>query len=181
MLKKTITYPDLDGNPVTEVFYFNFSKAEMAEMELRHEGGFGAYLQRIIEAQDGAAIIDTFKEIIRKSIGRRSEDGRRFVKSEEIADEFMQTEAYSQLFMDLVTDADAASQFVNGIVPTDMKNAIASGKRIEEVPLQGEDEKPQPLYQKENREPTQKELAAMTQDELREAFKWRQKHARGEG
>lgn len=173
MLKKTITYPDLDGNPVTEVFYFNLSKAEIAEMELRHQGGLGAYLQRIVESQDGAAIIDTFKDIIRKAIGRRSEDGRRFVKSEEIADDFMQTEAYSQLFMELVTNADAAANFINAIVPADMEQAIAQGRPIEDVDaLKGAPEKP--LYQQENREPTQKELTEMNDDELREAFRFRQ-------
>lgn len=176
MLKKTITYPDLDGNPITEDFYFNLSKAELAEMELRHQGGFGEYLQRIIDSSDGDAIITTFKDIIKKAIGRRSEDGRRFIKNDEIAEDFLQTEAYSQLFMDLVTNAEAAAQFVRGIVPTDMQDLPFSDKPVENVeakPL--EPVKDLPAYQKENRDPTPKELQAMSQEEMAEAWLWKQK------
>lgn len=164
MLKKTITYSDLDGNPVTEDFYFNLSKAEIAELEIRHDGGFTAHLQKIIDSADGGAIIDTFKNIIRSSVGRRSEDGRRFVKSEEITNEFLQTDAYSELFMELVTDAEAAGRFVEGIVPADLSQAAAKlPKKSTDVEL--------PAYIVEDREPTQAELQAMTNEELQEAFR----------
>ena len=109
MLKKTLTYSDLDGNPVTEDFYFSLSKAEIAEMELSYDGGLQTHLKRIVANKDGAAIIGAFKNILTSSVGRRSEDGRRFIKSDEITQEFMQTDAYSELFMELVTDADASA------------------------------------------------------------------------
>jgi len=117
MLKKTITYEDYDGNKRTEDFYFNLSKAEIMEMELSISGGMTQMLNRIVAEQDGEKIIKTFKEIILKAYGEKSPDGKRFVKSEELSTAFSQTEAFSQLFMELATDADAAAKFVNGIIP----------------------------------------------------------------
>jgi hypothetical protein len=117
MLKKTITYEDYDGNKRTEDFYFNLSKAEIMEMELSVSGGMTQMLNRIIAEQDSEKIIKTFKEIILKAYGEKSPDGKRFIKSEELSTAFSQTEAFSQLFMELATDADAAAKFVNGIIP----------------------------------------------------------------
>jgi len=117
MLKKTITYEDYDGNKRTEDFYFNLSKAEIMEMELSVSGGMTQMLNRIVSEQDGEKIIKTFKEIILKAYGEKSPDGKRFIKSEELSTAFSQTEAFSQLFMELATDADAAAKFVNGIIP----------------------------------------------------------------
>lgn len=117
MLKKTITYEDYDGNKRTEDFYFNLSKAEILEMEMGVSGGMTQMLDRIIAEQDSEKIIKTFKEIILKAYGEKSPDGKRFIKSEELSTAFSQTEAFSQLFMELATDADAAAKFVNGIIP----------------------------------------------------------------
>jgi hypothetical protein len=117
MLKKTITYVDFDGNERTEDFYFNLSKAEVLEMEMGISGGMTQMLNRIIAEQDSEKIIKTFKEIILKAYGEKSPDGKRFIKSEELSTAFSQTEAFSQLFMELATDADAAAKFVNGIIP----------------------------------------------------------------
>ena len=118
MLKKTITYVDYDGNERTEDFYFNLSKAEIAEMELSTAGGLDKMINRIIAEQDGKRIIELFKNLVLKAYGKKSDDGKRFIKSKELAEEFSQTEAYSDLFMELATDAEAAAAFVNGIVPT---------------------------------------------------------------
>jgi hypothetical protein len=117
MLKKTITYTDYDGKERTEDFYFNLSKAEVAEMEMSTEGGFGTTLQKIVEEKDPKRIIEIFKDLLLKSCGEKSPDGRRFIKSQEIRDAFSQTEAYSELFMELATNADSAANFVNGIIP----------------------------------------------------------------
>ncbi|MCA1806571.1 MAG: hypothetical protein LC687_01725 [Actinobacteria bacterium] len=167
MLKKTISYPDLDGNTVTEDFYFNLSMAEVAEMELSQKGGLVGYLETIVAKEDGEAIIRTFKQIIMKSVGRRSEDGKRFVKNQEIIDEFMQSEAYSQLFMEMVTDGSKAAAFVEGIVPSNMKEKLANG-----LPQPKDDEKP--AWITENREPTDEELRTMNADQMREVFRRRQ-------
>lgn len=119
MLKKTITYTDYNGTERTEDFYFNLSKAEVMEMEMSTSGGMAETIQRIVAAQDAPAIIKIFKDLVLKAYGEKSPDGKRFIKSDEIAAAFSQTEAYSQLFMELATDADAAAKFVNGIIPTD--------------------------------------------------------------
>lgn len=117
MLKKTFTYIDYNGVERTEDHYFNLSKAELMEMELSTTGGLAEMITKIVAAQDAPAIVKVFKELVLKAYGQKSADGRRFIKSKELADEFSQTEAYSQLFMELATDADAAAKFVNGIVP----------------------------------------------------------------
>lgn len=124
MLKKTITYKDLDDNDVTEDFYFNLNKAELAEMALagtsKGGGGFEEYLKKIIAANDGRQIMDMFKEIIAMSVGKRSATGKSFVKNPEIRDEFMGSEAYSILFMELVTDTSKAIEFIRNLVPADI-------------------------------------------------------------
>ena len=117
MLKKTITYIDFDENERTEDFFFNLSKAEVMEMELGVTGGMTQMLNKIVAAQDSKKIVETFKEIILKAYGEKSPDGKRFIKSQELTDAFAQTEAYSELFIELATNADAASAFINGIVP----------------------------------------------------------------
>lgn len=132
MLKKTITYVDYNGSQRTEDYYFNLSKAEIMEMEMSTTGGFAEMVQKIVKAQDAPAIIKIFKELILKAYGEKSPDGKRFIKNEEISTAFSQTEAYSQLFMELATDADAAANFVNGIMPADM-NKQAAAPALKEV------------------------------------------------
>lgn len=117
MLKETITYQDFNGVTRTEDFYFNLTEAETMEMEMSANGGFSEYIRRIIAAQDTATLIKIFKDLILKAYGERSLDGRQFIKKPELAEAFSYTEAYSQLFMKLATDTEAATRFVNGIAP----------------------------------------------------------------
>lgn len=117
MLKKTITYTDYNQAERTEDFYFNLTKAEVMEMEMSISGGLTEMIKKIVAAKDAPAIIKVFKDLILKAYGEKSPDGKRFIKSEEIATAFAQTEAYSQLFMELATDPDKAAEFVNGIIP----------------------------------------------------------------
>lgn len=124
MLKKTITYTDYNGSERTEDFYFNLTKAEIMEMEMSTTGGLTEMINRIVAAQDAPAIIEIFKKLILKAYGEKSPDGKRFIKSEELSTAFSQTEAYSQLFMELATNADEASKFVNGIVPSTEVKAV---------------------------------------------------------
>lgn len=118
MFKKTVTYTDYNGVERTEDFYFNLNQAELTEMELSTTGGLADMIKKIIDAQDTPSIIKTFKELLLKSYGEKSADGRRFVKSKEISDAFSQTEAYSMIFMELATDDEKAADFINGIVPS---------------------------------------------------------------
>lgn len=123
MLKKRIKYVDYDNNEREEDFYFNLSKAEIAEMELSIEGGLQKWIERVVDAKDTPQIIELFKRLILQSYGEKSPDGKRFIKSEELSKEFSQTEAYSELFMELATDETAAANFVNGIIPQEFSEA----------------------------------------------------------
>lgn len=118
MLKKTITYTDFDGKERTEDFFFNLTKAETLEMELSTSGGMTQMINRIVSAQDAPSIIKVFKELVLKAYGEKSPDGKRFIKSEELSTAFSQTEAYSELFMELASDPNAAADFINGLIPT---------------------------------------------------------------
>ena len=126
MLKKTITYTDYNGMERTEDFYFNLSKAEIMEMEMSTSGGLAEMIQRVVASQDAPSIIKIFKDLVLKSYGVKSLDGKRFEKSEKLTTEFAQTEAYSILFMELATDSDAAAKFVNGIIPADLAKQLAN-------------------------------------------------------
>lgn len=120
MLKKTMTYTDYNGQERTEDFYFNLNKAEIMEMEMSTAGGLAENIQKIVAAQDAPAIIKIFKDLVLRAYGEKSADGKRFIKNDELREAFSQTEAYSELFMQLATDADEAAKFINGIVPSDI-------------------------------------------------------------
>jgi hypothetical protein len=117
MLKKTIEYTDFDGNPRKEDFYFNLTEAEVTEMEMSTDGGLVKKLEKIVAEKDSRRIIEAFKDLILRSYGEKSPDGRKFIKNEEIRNGFAQTGAYSILFMELARNAEAAAAFVNGILP----------------------------------------------------------------
>ena len=126
MLKKTITYEDFDGNQRTEDFYFNLTKAELTEMEMSLNGGLSQLLSKIISEKDGHQLIEYFKKIVIAAYGKKSLDGRNFVKSDAIREDFMSTAAYSEIFMELATDDKKAAEFLNGIMPKGLKEADAS-------------------------------------------------------
>ncbi len=138
MLKRTMTYVDYDGNQRTEDFYFNLTKAEIMEMDLSASGGLDKWITRIVAEQDGAKIVEIFKKIILKAYGEKSLDGKRFVKSPEISEAFSQTEAYSDLFVELATNAEKAAEFINGIVPGET-NVTAEKIQDKVVALPGGD------------------------------------------
>lgn len=126
MLKKTIEFTDYNGEKRKEDYYFNLSKAELMEMELSTSGGFAEMLQRLVDTQNVPEIMKIFKQIVMKSYGVKSPDGKRFIKSEELSKEFTETEAYSEMFMELLTDPDAAAAFINGIVPAEAAQQVAN-------------------------------------------------------
>ena len=129
MLKKTITYNEYNGVERTEDFYFNLSKAELMEMEMSISGGLTEMIEKIVATKDAPAIIKIFKELVLKAYGEKSADGKRFEKKNgALAEAFAETEAYSQIFMELATDADKAAEFVNGIMPSDIAKQLPKGK-----------------------------------------------------
>lgn len=136
MLKKTITYTDYDGTERTEDFYFNLTKAEVMEMEMGTTGGMKKMLEKIVAEKDSKRIVETFKDIIVRSYGVKSPDGKRFIKTDEVVEAFTQTEAYSELFMELATNAQAAAAFINGIVPQGMvEKDAAPAAAVAAMPL----------------------------------------------
>ena len=121
MYVKEIEYTDFNGVTRKEKFYFNLTKAEILDMELGKTGGLTEYIQKILEAQDTPAIMSLFKSLLLKSYGVKSDDGRRFVKNDQVRSEFEQTQAFSDLYMMLALADNEASKYVNAIVPDDMK------------------------------------------------------------
>ena len=134
MYAKTIKYTDYNGNQREETFYFNLSKAELIDLEWRTPGGLENYMKHIMSMMDGQALADTFKMLIEKSYGVKDPEGRRFIKNDELREGFAQTEAYSQLFMELATDAKAATDFVNGIIPK-MDTPASSSTEQNVIPM----------------------------------------------
>lgn len=134
MIKKQITYTDYDGNERTESFWFALNQAELLEMNLEKNGGLSNMITRITETNDYAELSRILKDLIRRSYGVKSDDGKRFVKSPAMTEEFMQTEAYSEMFTELVTDAGATSEFIQGIIPQKLAAQImAEQKKLEAV------------------------------------------------
>ena len=125
MIKKTITYTDYNGNSRTEDHYFNLSKSEIMKMEMGVAGGLAEMIQRVIAAQDQPALMKIFEDFIHKSYGVKTPDGKGFRKSPADLEEFIATPAYDELFMELCTNAEAASAFINGIIPADLAKQIA--------------------------------------------------------
>lgn len=128
MYKIREKYEDYDGNERVEEFYFNLTKAEITDMELTTEGGMSAMLNRIIAAKDTSKLIAVFKDLILRSYGQKSPDGRRFIKSDELTKEFTETPAYSQIYLRLATDDKAATEFVNNVIPKDLQKEVKAAE-----------------------------------------------------
>lgn len=116
MFKKVIKFEDFNGNPREETFYFNLSKAELMEMELSTQAGVEEMIRMLIATKDNAKIMQIFKDLILKSYGIKSEDGTRFIKSQELREAFEQSNAYSELFMEMITEPEMQAAFINGVI-----------------------------------------------------------------
>lgn len=125
MIKKTVTFTDFNGNERTEDFYFHLTEQELTEWELSVDGGLSGVLTRIINSQDNKKIMDIFKDLLTKSYGEKTPDGRGFIKNKETLDRFTCTQAFSDLYMELATDDKKAAEFINGIMPASLKKEIA--------------------------------------------------------
>lgn len=121
MLKKTIKYTDYNGEQREEDFYFNLTKPEVIELEVGDGGSFSEYMNNIVRSKDAKEVFGIFKKLIAKAYGIKSPDGRRFIKSEEVSKAFFETEAYVELYMELLEDPVKAAEFVKQILPPDMR------------------------------------------------------------
>jgi len=135
MLKELIKYTDFDDNEQSEYFYFNISKAQFLEMEASEPGGVVGMLKRVGEARDPKVVMQFMKDFIRKSYGIKSDDGKRFVKNDSISDDFENTEAYSELYCRLCTDAKYAIQFIIRVFPLDEKERSDLFNRLEKLDI----------------------------------------------
>ncbi len=184
MLKKTITYTNIDDESVTEDFYFNLTKAEIIEMQLSvpGEGGLHEMMTQAVKNQDQSLIIKYLKMLVGASYGKRGgDDNKRFIKKEHWTDEFFSSEAYSELFMSFFNDTAIASDFVNNVMPAALVEEAKKLQKTQEIEtalgqpaseVLGEED-PRPAWARENRAPTKKELTAMSPEELQEAFRAR--------
>ncbi len=125
MLKKTITFEDFEGNMITEHFYFNLNKGELTEMAAEMGDGLEESIRKMVETKDAVNLISTLKGILKRAYGIRSEDGRRFIKTDQAWEEFEQTNAFGELFFELVTDVKKLSDFVVGMLPGDFDEKMA--------------------------------------------------------
>lgn len=161
MLKKTITYTDFDGETQTDDFYFNLTKAELAELMLTApEQDLRTHLRRIMRKKDGQEVIDSFKKIVRMSYGERQ--GNAFVKTEDVWNQFFFSPAYSELFMELVTDAKKGAAFVEGIIPGDLADEMPEDLMVEA----GNDPDVTPEFSKEWDDYSKEQLLTMPDEQF---------------
>nr|DAT69839.1 MAG TPA: hypothetical protein [Caudoviricetes sp.] len=146
MLKKTMTTVDFGGTQRTEDYYFNLTKAEIMEMQLSTEGGFVQLIEKITAAKSQLELAKLFKTILCKSYGVLSPDGRKFIKNQAVLEDFMATQAFSDLYMELTTDTNKAADFFEQILPEDMKNGTTApapaqpGLMVLEGPVKKDDQ-----------------------------------------
>lgn len=134
MLKKTITYEDYNGEERTEDLYFNLDKYELSKMEMLTPGGIGGFLDRMAKSKDYKGIMEFIEDLVKMSYGRKSDDGRKFEKSDEITKDFMATNAYSELMMELITGREVAiAAFVEGILPQKLVEQVKLEQAAKEV------------------------------------------------
>ena len=125
MIKKTVTYTDYNGVERTESFYFHFSEAEILDMEMSTEGGFAERVRRIVDAKQQTELLKVIKQFVYDAYGVKSDDGKRFIKNDEVKTAFIESPAYSKIFMEMLGDDKIAAEFVNGVVPANMKDELA--------------------------------------------------------
>lgn len=133
MLKKTITYTDLNNESQTETFYFNMNKAELGRMQVKMDGKYIDYLQSLVAGKKIEALYNFFYNLVLDSYGEKSDDGKRFVKSPEKRADFECSVAFSEILIDTIGDSDKMSSFTKGILPPDMVTA-AGDVRVEALP-----------------------------------------------
>jgi hypothetical protein len=175
LIKQTLTYKDLDGNDITEDFYFNLSVPEAVKLDGSFgEGGMEKKILELVTQKNGAEVISFFELVLTKSIGRRSEDNKRFVKKQDIIDEFTQSNAYEAFLIELLTDTQKSIDFINGVMPANIEELaakVAAAQQAQQEQQTSDVPLPEvPAWIAENREPTQEEVKKMSPDQLREAF-----------
>jgi hypothetical protein len=156
LLKKTIEYKDFNGDTLVEDFYFHLGKAELVRIQMSRKG-LQEYLQEIVDREDGAAVLEFFEDFILRSYGKKSPDGKRFIQTDEMRQEFKNSLAYDNLFMELCTNSEKAAEFVAAVIPEGLEEELTK--------LMATNDSPVKLV--EARELSLQEATEMDQDELR--------------
>lgn len=125
MLKKEVNYTDFDGNEVKDVLWFHLNEIEIKEMDKDISGGLIKYMEKIIDTDNADALIDIFKDLMIRSYGIKTPDGKHFYKNDEIKNDFIHSAVFPKLYMEFITNTNAAVDFINGIVPADIRNKMA--------------------------------------------------------
>jgi hypothetical protein len=179
MFKKTIKFTNFNDEDVEKDFYFHMSKAELVEMAAN--GEMQARLTKIMNSNDNQEILREFTEIIRKAVGIRSEDGERFIKSDEARSQLFDSAAFDELIIELMTGSTAAADFVKQLIPEKMQKEMQA--QIAKMGAEGDAPNPfaevedaRPRWMREHRQPTPAELQAMSKDEILQAMQYHQKN-----
>jgi hypothetical protein len=170
VIKIPVEYEDFEENQVKEDLYFHMSKMELIDMELSHEGGLSTILPEMLQKKDLGEIIRLFRLVIKRAYGKKSEDGRRFEKSDEDAEQFMNSPAFDALFTKMVSDPEQFTKFITGLIPKDMLEAVEAETQ-NQLSLTGSTPPPAKPWIAEDRDPTQQELTSMSHDDLLEVMK----------
>lgn len=132
MYQREFTYTGVDGNEYTETYYFYLSKADLMKFNLGSFEGIDLFLKKLVQEKDAKKILEMVDELILTSVGEKSYDGKRFMRNQEIRDNFAQTEAYSQLFCEVVTDGDKLAEFFRKIIPQDLASRLDEAEKTVE-------------------------------------------------
>lgn len=124
MLKKRIKFEDFNGEEREEDFYFNLTKTELVKWELGTTGGLQSLIQKIVDTKDSGALLKIFDDIIGMAYGVRSDDGKRFIKSKELTDEFRQTNAYDEMFIEFMQNPDKYNEFLKAVIPAEVSKEM---------------------------------------------------------
>lgn len=173
MFKKTVEFEDFDGNKQSKDFYFHISKVELLAMADKGDE-MQERIKRIVDAKDGAAILMEFRELIKMSVGVRSEDGQRFVKDAAAQSTLLDSPAFDELLMELATDANVSAEFVQQLIPEKMQKDMIAQLQKNNPTVAEEDNRP--AYQREHRHPTNAELQSMERSEMATAIRWAQEN-----
>lgn len=133
MFSRTFEYTGYDGQTHKDTWWFNLSEAELYKLELSNLGGMNGMMNKLLRESKPGEIVDLFEKLILSAVGERSVDGRKFLKNEEIRQDFYQSKAYSDLFVELVKSGDKLAEFLRGAIPAEVAEALAKAEKEKEA------------------------------------------------
>lgn len=117
MLKQQVKYEDFDGNTQTETLYFNLNRMELISFQKRYGSeNMENYINKLIEEKQIEPMYDLLNDFVLTAYGVKSEDGKRFIKNDQIREEFKQSLAYESLIEDFHDDSrKVLENFIAGV------------------------------------------------------------------